>query len=35
MSESSQNEREYEAKIAARFGGQQELALVMPDVSTA
>lgn len=33
MSESSTTQEEYERKIATRFGGQQELDLVMPDHS--
>lgn len=35
MSESSLDKFSYEGKIADRFGGQQELELVMPEASTA
>jgi hypothetical protein len=35
MAESSHDRYEYERKIATRFGGQQELELVMPEISTA
>jgi hypothetical protein len=33
MAESSGDQSEYERKIAARFGGQQELDLVIPSLS--
>jgi peptidoglycan/xylan/chitin deacetylase (PgdA/CDA1 family) len=35
MSESSQDKETYERKVVDRFGGQQELELLMPDPSTA
>jgi len=35
MSESSPDQKTYERKILDRFGGQQELDLVMPEASNA